>query len=85
MGSNKSGSYKRFRKRYLLEKSKDLPQYCNVCGQELLFGVHPTVNLSATIDHIKPISKGGGLKDLGNIRLCCYKCNCDKGDDYDND
>ncbi len=82
MGRNVSGSYKRFRRRYLATKNKEGIQLCEVCGRELIFGVHPTVETSATIDHIKPISKGGLLKDLDNIRLCCYQCNCDKGDDY---
>jgi len=80
---NKSGSYKRFRKRFLEAKRKEGTQYCYYCGEELLFGVHPLVNLSATIDHVKPLSKGGALRDVDNIVLACYKCNCDKGDDYE--
>lgn len=82
---NTSGSYKRFRKRYMMLKELEGTQYCSICNEELIFGIHPPISLSATIDHIKPISKDGGLKDLDNLRLCCYKCNCDKGDEYEED
>ena len=81
MGRKVSGSYKQFRRNFFKSK-RTKTQYCYICGGKLLFGVHPPVELSATIDHIKPLSKGGKLKSLENIRLCCFKCNCDKGDNY---
>ena len=79
----KCGSYKRFRKKFLKAKSEEGKQYCHYCGVELVFGIHPIVNESATIDHVKPLSKGGALKDVDNLVLSCYKCNCDKGDSYE--
>ncbi len=33
----------------------------------------------ATLDHVVPRSRGGS-NDLGNLRLCCRQCNCDKAD-----
>jgi len=80
MSRRVTGSYKKFRKKYLQAKNKEGTQHCYICGVELDFNVHPVINTSATIDHIIPLSKGGKLKDLNNIALCCYKCNCSKGD-----
>jgi 5-methylcytosine-specific restriction endonuclease McrA len=36
-------------------------------------------NVKATIDHIVPISKGGGVFDVKNITPCCGTCNTKKG------
>ncbi len=32
-----------------------------------------------TLDHVQPISKGGG-HTYGNVRVCCLPCNQKKGD-----
>jgi 5-methylcytosine-specific restriction endonuclease McrA len=36
-------------------------------------------NILATIDHIIPISLGGGVFDKDNVCVCCSKCNSKKG------
>ncbi len=36
----------------------------------------------ATIDHIKPLSKGGAKYDHNNFQLMCYPCNQLKADSY---
>lgn len=36
-----------------------------------------------TIDHIRPLSKGGHPRALGNLQLMCEPCNTDKGDSWD--
>lgn len=36
-------------------------------------------HIKATIDHIVPISKGGGLFDYENLTVACGKCNSSKG------
>ena len=49
-----------------------LPKVCKLCGS--------TENL--TIDHIKPVSKGGTHK-LKNLQTLCEKCNVEKGDKWE--
>ncbi|WP_172933212.1 HNH endonuclease signature motif containing protein [Rhodococcus sp. MS13] len=33
-----------------------------------------------TIDHVTPLSKGGAVDDLANLRPCCSNCNYRRGD-----
>ena len=44
---------------------------CALCGS----------NEKLTIDHIKPISKGG-KNEIDNIQILCFKCNRNKSDKY---
>lgn len=52
---------------------------CAICGQPVdktLKSPHP---LSATIDHIIPIAKGGHPSDMSNLQLAHRACNRQKG------
>jgi len=40
-------------------------------------------NEELTVDHIRPLSKGGHPRALGNLQLMCEPCNSDKGDNWD--
>lgn len=40
-------------------------------------------NDKLTVDHIRPLSKGGHPRALGNLQLMCEPCNNDKGDSWD--
>jgi 5-methylcytosine-specific restriction endonuclease McrA len=53
---------------------------CFYCGVKMKKHIHgnPFEKTTATIDHIKPVSKGG-KKSAGNIVLACRKCNSEKG------
>lgn len=58
-----------------LRKCKDTT--CHYCGILI-------TNKNLSVDHMKPIAKGGGVFDLNNLALCCKKCNRLKSDyDYD--
>jgi 5-methylcytosine-specific restriction endonuclease McrA len=52
---------------YLFQDKK-----CACCSKEF------SDSLPYTLDHIIPLSKGGGLT-LENVQLLCRKCNCSKG------
>lgn len=52
---------------------------CGICGKPVdktLPASHP---LSASIDHIIPIAKGGHPSDLSNLQLAHRACNREKG------
>ena len=53
---------------------------CAICGRKVdkaLKFPHP---LSATVDHIIPVSKGGHPSDLQNLQLAHFRCNRQKSD-----
>lgn len=47
---------------------------CQNCKCKTTFGQHPTIDNSATIEHIKPLSHGGDHVK-SNVTLLCQKCN----------
>lgn len=49
---------------------------CQGCKQEF-----PDEEL--TVDHIRPLSKGGHPRALGNLQLMCEPCNSSKDDSWD--
>ena len=51
---------------------------CSVCGCTE-FDDRVDSEYSATIDHIVPISRGGSVMDEKNWRICCKKCNNERG------
>ena len=52
-----------------------LSQVCGLCGKRMKY-------LDATLDHIRPVSKGGSSK-LANLQLAHRKCNTKKGNCMD--
>jgi 5-methylcytosine-specific restriction endonuclease McrA len=50
---------------------------CWYCGKKMEVGIR-NAPASCTIDHRKPISRGGS-NSLDNIVLCCEECNIKKG------
>lgn len=55
---------------------------CVCCGKSLKFGDSPLTEDYPTIDHIKPLSKGGAHL-WNNVQLMCRACNMSKGAKYD--
>jgi len=55
---------------------------CHYCGADNLHkvtdGVQP--QYQATIDHVKPLAKGGGKYDITNLVVACRPCNAKKAD-----
>ena len=68
-------TYEKNRKRILA--TQDI---CGICGKPVdksLKSPHP---LSATVDHIIPIAKGGHPSDIENLQLAHRNCNRQKSD-----
>ena len=55
---------------------------CGICGKPVDFSLKYPDPLSATIDHIIPIAKGGHPSDIGNLQLAHRWCNRQKSDKY---
>jgi len=56
---------------------------CKYCGKTNLKINTTNTNELATIDHIRPRSKGGAEYDYDNLCVCCYNCNQKKADKYE--
>lgn len=53
---------------------------CGICGQPVDFGLRYPHPMSACIDHIIPINKGGHPSALENLQLAHWTCNRQKSD-----
>lgn len=51
---------------------------CQICGRKIEFDCDPNSDYYPSIDHVKPLSKGG-LHQWDNVQLACRKCNTEKG------
>ena len=69
--------YRRNRKKVLATQS-----ICGICGKPVDFSKRYPHPLSATVDHIIPLSLGGHPSDLDNLQLAHNSCNRQKSDKY---
>ena len=53
---------------------------CGICGKPVDFGLKYPHPLSACVDHIIPVAKGGHPSDLDNLQLAHWTCNRQKSD-----
>lgn len=53
---------------------------CGICGRPVDFSIKTPDPLSAVIDHIIPVSKGGHPSDIDNLQLAHWTCNRSKSD-----
>ena len=53
---------------------------CAICGKPVDFKLKFPHPMSATVDHIVPVSKGGHPSDIDNLQLAHLKCNRAKSD-----
>lgn len=53
---------------------------CGICGKQVDFGLKYPHPLSACIDHIIPVAKGGHPSDIENLQLAHWTCNRQKSD-----
>lgn len=69
------GAYEKNRKKILVSQ-----HVCGICGKEVDKSLKTPHPLSACIDHIIPISKGGHPSDIDNLQLAHWQCNRQKSD-----
>lgn len=53
---------------------------CGICGRPVDFSLVYPHPLSACIDHIIPVAKGGHPSDIENLQLAHWTCNRQKSD-----
>lgn len=53
---------------------------CGICGKPVDFSLKYPHPLSACVDHIIPVAKGGHPSDLENLQLAHWTCNRQKSD-----
>lgn len=53
---------------------------CGICGKPADFSLKYPHPMSACIDHIIPVSKGGHPSDIDNLQLAHWCCNRQKSD-----
>ena len=53
---------------------------CGICGKPVDFSLKYPHPLSACIDHIIPIARGGHPSDIDNLQLAHWCCNRQKSD-----
>lgn len=53
---------------------------CGICGKPVDFSLKYPHPMSACIDHIIPVSKGGHPSDIDNLQLAHWCCNRAKSD-----
>ena len=68
-------NYERNRKRIFATQNT-----CGICGHPVDFSLKSPHPMSATVDHIIPIAKGGHPSDIDNLQLSHWTCNRQKSD-----
>jgi hypothetical protein len=66
--------FERNRKRVIMVQN-----VCAICGLPVDKSLKYPNPLSATVDHIIPVSKGGHPSDIDNLQLAHFTCNRQKG------
>ena len=70
------------RKQYDLAKKKILATQgiCGICGKPVDKSLAYPDPMSACVDHIIPVAKGGHPSDISNLQLAHWVCNRSKSD-----
>lgn len=68
-------AYERARKKIMLTQN-----VCGICGKLVDKNLRYPHPLSACVDHIIPVARGGHPSDLANLQLAHWTCNREKSD-----
>ena len=55
---------------------------CGICGKPVDRSLKYPHPMSATVDHIIPINRGGHPSDIDNLQLAHFVCNRQKSDNF---
>lgn len=66
-------------KRKLIARLRAEGRPCHLCGKSIDYTLPPSDPMSFSLDHIRPISKGGALYDYENAAASHRLCNMKKG------
>lgn len=69
------GAFEKNKKKIYATQSR-----CGICGKPVDFELKYPHPLSACIDHIIPVAKGGHPSDIDNLQLAHWTCNRQKAD-----
>ena len=77
-----AGRYRTHRGAFEKNKKKILAtqSVCGICGRPVDFEIKYPHPMSATVDHIIPINRGGHPSDIENLQLAHFTCNRQKSD-----
>ncbi|MDA3624268.1 HNH endonuclease signature motif containing protein [Saccharopolyspora sp. WRP15-2] len=78
MANNKGRSGRPYRRLRAELKAQGLP--CWLCGQLIDYDLPYPDPWSFSVDHVRPVSKGGASVDPDNCRPAHLQCNQRKGD-----
>ena len=67
------------RNRQIILKTQDI---CGICGQPVDKTLKYPDPMSATVDHIIPINRGGHPSSIDNLQLAHFRCNRLKSDNF---
>jgi len=68
-------TYERNRRRIFASQNT-----CAICGYPVDFTLKAPNPMSAVVDHIIPLAKGGHPSDINNLQLAHWTCNRQKSD-----
>lgn len=74
MSSKRPGSERRRALKFMREAFWRQKGLCLDCGVTMSVGEHPPIGTTATVEHLKPRSQGGGT-NRKNIAATCLNCN----------
>lgn len=84
MSKNNTGAGRYGTHRGAFEKNKKkvfaTQSICGICGKPVDFSYKYPHPLSACVDHIIPVAKGGHPSDIENMQLAHWTCNRQKSD-----
>ena len=69
----------------LRNRVRAMSDICHICGKQIDFSLPSSHPLSFQVDHIIPVSRGGGVYDIDNLAPAHRVCNMKKSNTLPSD